>query len=271
MPTLNVDGDKLHYFDEGTGVPIIFVHGSCGGARQWRALAAGLKEDYRAVCLDLFGSGESQSWPIERKWTAQDDGRAIDAILDLLGEPAHFVIHSGGGHFAYPTIRHRPQNIRSLTFFEPVYFHLLRETGDPLFAQPEEMANRYREALDDGNREQAMAGFVDAWAGSDGAWNALPDQIKSAMKVGSDRLYHEWTTNWHEQPTRQDLANLDIPALLFKGTETIESMHRVCEIVRDSLTTCSYVEIEGAGHMSPFTHAAQVLPSVRAHLATSVR
>lgn len=166
MPTISVDGDRLHYTDEGAGAPIIFIHRSCGGAGQWRGLAAGLKHRYRTVCPDLFGSGQSQHWPIERKWSARDDGRAIGAILDLIGEPAHFVMHSGGGHFAYQTIKDRTQQVRSLTFFEPVYFHLLRETDDPLFAEPEEMANRYRSSMDQGDREKAMAEFVDAWGQS---------------------------------------------------------------------------------------------------------
>jgi hypothetical protein len=50
----------------------------------------------------------------------------------------------------------------SITLFEPIYFHLLHQSGNPLFVEIEEMANRYRHAMDVGNRETAMAGFVDA-------------------------------------------------------------------------------------------------------------
>ncbi|WP_419914124.1 alpha/beta fold hydrolase [Hoeflea sp.] len=271
MPTLDVDGDRLHFTDDGTGTPVIFVHGSCGGAGQWKAMAAGLTDNHRTVCLDLFGSGQSQPWPIERVWTAEDDERAISAVLDRLGEPAHFVIHSGAGHFAYPTIKNRNHDVRSLTLFEPVYFNLLRETGDPLFAEPEQIANRFREAMDNNDLDGAMEGFVDSWAGVNGAWASLPDAIKAMMKIGSNRLYHEWKTNLHDEPSRQDLMRLETPALLFKGSRTIKSMHRVCELIRQHLPACDYMEVEGAGHMSPFTHVSAVLPAVKAHLAACDR
>ncbi len=266
MPTLNVDGDTLHFTDDGAGVPIIFVHGSCGGAGQWRALSGSLQDNYRTICVDLFGSGKSEPWPLSREWTVDDDSRALNKLLDMIGEPAHFIVHSAGGHFSFPTLKTRSEEILSLTLFEPVFFHLLRLSNDPLFSEPEGMANRYRAALDENDRDRAMASFVDSWAGAKGAWQGLPDQIKQMMQMASDRLYYEWLSVWFETPSRQDLAELQIPTLLFKGTDTIKSMHRVCEIVRQTLPQCRYAELEGAGHMSPFTHARQALPAIEEHL-----
>ena len=266
---MNIDGDKLNFSDIGTGKPVIFIHGGCGSGKQWKALSTALSEKYRCIALDLFGNGESEPWPIERIWTVDDDQRAIDAILEYVGEPVHFIIHSGGGHYAYPSIKNSSSQIMSITLFEPIYFHLLHQSGDPLFAEIEEMANRYRHAMDVGNRETAMAGFVDAWAGAEGAWEKFPEPVKAAMRVGSDRLYHEWACLWLDKPSRSDLQALDRPVLLFKGTNTTRSMSRVCDVVQQALPHCKYVELDGAGHMGPFTHAEAVLPFVKQHLAMS--
>jgi pimeloyl-ACP methyl ester carboxylesterase len=46
-------------------------------------------------------------------------------------------------------------------------------------------------------------------------------------------------------------------------------MSRVFDVVQRALPHCKYVEIDGAGHMSPFTHAEAVLPFVKQHLAMS--
>ena len=88
MPTVYVDGDKPHFFEAGNGTPVIFVHGSCGGGGQWGGLSRKLGDDFRCISLDLFGSGKSEIWPLEREWTARDDERAINAVLDYLDEPA---------------------------------------------------------------------------------------------------------------------------------------------------------------------------------------
>jgi pimeloyl-ACP methyl ester carboxylesterase len=269
MTVLDVDGDKLHFVDEGAGAPVVFVHGSCGGARQWKGLASALCDDYRTICIDLFGSGQSESWPIERQWRVDYDGRAINAVFDLLAEPVHLVIHSGGGQFAYPVIRDRPDRILTITLFEPIYFHLLRHDGDALFEEPQAMSVRYRNAVDAGDLEDAIRDFVDKWIGA-GGWNAFPESTRAMMRSGAGRLYYEWLTPWLEAPSRDDLRAQAIPALLIKGSQTLASMHRVCDIVAQSLPDCRYHTIDGAGHMSPFTHVRQVEPLVRRHLAGNV-
>ncbi len=188
MPVLDVGTDRLHFFDEGSGTPVVFIHGSCGGGTQWKRLSSALQEEYRTLCLDLFDCGQSQPWPIEREWTVEDDERAINAVLDFLGQPVHLVVHSGGGNFAYPTIKSRRDHILSLTLFEPTYFHLLRQDGDPLFAEPEDMANRYRAAMDVDDREKAMASFVDVCSGVEGAWDGLPDPCVHGLQGPPRRL-----------------------------------------------------------------------------------
>lgn len=267
MPFLEVGGDRLHFFADGTGAPVIFVHGSCGGGGQWKALAGALKDDYRTLCIDMLGAGQSEAWPLEREWTLDVDARCVNAVLDHLGEPAHLVVHSGGGHFVYPTLQSRRTSILSLTMFEPVYFHLLAEAGDPLFEEPVGIANRYRSLVDGGDREAAMADFVDSWAGIAGAWQSLPERVQDSMRLGSGRLYHEWLSIYRKAPSLADLAALDIPLLLFKGQRTIPSMHRVCELIAGAVPECHYVEIDNAGHMAPFTHAQQALPAIAGHLA----
>lgn len=266
MPVLNVDGDRLHYLDEGAGTPVIFVHGSCGGAGQWRGLASRLQENYRTICLDLFGSGLSEPWPLERPWMVEDDSRAIRAVLERIEGPVHLIAHSGGGHFAYPALQVARDRVLSVTLLEPVYFHLLQWDGDPLFDEPREMAAAYRAAFDEGRGEDAIEGFVDKWVGP-GAWRALPDRVKATMRSGAARLYHEWLLLDLKAPSRADLAALDLPVLLVKGSRTMAAMHRLCDIVARALPRCRYETIEGAGHMSPFTHVEQVAPLVEAQLA----
>jgi len=266
MTIIDVGGDRLHFVDEGSGTPVLFVHGSCGGAGQWKGLASALCDDHRTICIDLIGAGRSQSWPIERQWSVEDDGRAIAAVLDLLAEPVHLVAHSGGCHFAYPVIRDRPDRIRTLTLFEPIYFHLLRQADDALFDEPQAMSARYRKAVEAGKQEDAIRDFVDTWT-RPGTWNAFPQTTRAMMRSGAGRLYHEWLIPWLEAPNRDELRAQAIPALLVKGSRTLSSMHKVCDIVARSLPDCHYRTIDGAGHMSPFTHAAQVAPLVRRHIA----
>ena len=269
MPFLEVGGDKLHYLDEGEGVPVVFVHGACGGASQWKKLASALSDRYRTVCIDLFGNGESEPWPKERRWSPDDDQRPIDTVISRLKGPFHVIAHSGGSNSVYPSLRMHRDRIRSVTLFEPTFFQFLRHAHDDLFSEPEHMATRFRELVDIGDLEAAMASFVDVWANEQGAWNSLPDGVKEKMKIGAGRTYHTWLLPWEDDPKMEDLRDLKLPMLLIKGSETIPSMHRICELIRQGTPGCRYAEIDGAGHMCPFTHWRRVLPLVEEHISNN--
>ncbi len=267
MPDLIYGDERLHFLCMGEAGPaILFVHGSCGGAAQWRALATLLADEFCCICPDNPGIGGSGPWPDNRIWSPADDEAAFKALLERIGRPVHLVVHSGGGHFAYPLIRDCASRLLSLTLFEPVYFQLLRLAGDPLFAEPEQMARRYRAFADAGQQETALADFVDKWARRQGVWQAMPEPVKAMMRQGASRLYREWDLPWFEHPNTADLAAVQFPAMLFMGSQTLDSMKRVCATVRQSIPGCRFVEVEGAGHMAPFTHAEFVVQSLREHL-----
>jgi len=268
MPTLSYGDDTLHYFAWGeAGRPVIFVHGSCGGGAQWKALATSLSDEFRCICPDNPGMGASGPWPSDRTWSFTDDEAALKALLDELSTPVHLVVHSGGGHFAYPLIRDRAADLLSIAMFEPVYFHLLWQAGDPLFAEPEGMVHRFRSFIDEGRTDDALKDFVDRWARRDGAWEGFPEAVKAMMRPGAARLYHEWQSAWFDHPDVDDLAAIDLPFTLFMGDQTIDSMKRVCSIMKQMIPDCRSVEIEGAGHMAPFTHAAIAQEPLRQHFA----
>jgi pimeloyl-ACP methyl ester carboxylesterase len=260
-----VDGDRLHFLQSGTGAPCLLVHGSCGGAGQWRSLIGLLEPDFQVYAVDLFGAGLSEPWPLTRKWSLNDDARAINALIDHIGAPLNLIMHSAGGQFSFPVIDARPHDFLSLTFYEPVYFQLLREAGDPLVEEARGIAARYRAAVEQGNWDGAMRGFVDHWL-EPGAWDKMPASVRDLMQRGAARLYYEWLIPEWDWPLKADFAGLDLPVLLVKGTETIVSMHGVVDILKGALPRVESHIIEGAGHMGPFSHAQEFYKLLKPHL-----
>lgn len=267
MPAIVVGADRLNFIDEGSGPAVVLIHGSCGGAGQWKSLAAGVRgAGFRSLCVDLLGAGDSSAWPVERVWRQGDDTPTLSALLDNVREPVHLVLHSGAGLFAYPLLEQRPQALRSLTLFEPVFFGLLHEAGDPTFAEPRAMASQFRARRDAGDEEGAMAGFVDTWARAEGVWAQIPEPMKARMRTYAARLYHEWAEMPMPLPRRGDLERLRLPTLLLKGSDTIASLHALLDIALAAIPEARLVTLAGAGHMAPFTHADAALPAVVEHL-----
>lgn len=265
--------DRIHYIDEGTpDLPtVVMVHGSCGGAGQWKRLADRLIEQFHVVRIDLPGMGNSTSMPIERVWTIDDDANAVGAVLDeVCSGPFHFVGHSAGCPFSWPALAVREPRVRSLTMFEPVFFGLIQD--DPAFAFPKETAEGFVARADNGDLEGAMAFFVDQWAGVPGMWDSIPEKVRAEMRKGGPRLRHEWASGiigegFHPRDQNAWMGQLaSAPLLLIQGGDTVPAAAKVCDRIAELRPSVTRLTVSGAGHMAPFTHAQHVADAVEAHL-----
>ena len=63
MPVLSRAGLRIDFTDEGAGPPVVLVHSSVSGNRQWRALGEDLADRHRVLAVNLYGYGETTPWP----------------------------------------------------------------------------------------------------------------------------------------------------------------------------------------------------------------
>ncbi|MBP8672235.1 MAG: alpha/beta hydrolase [Sphingomonadaceae bacterium] len=102
MPLLtNREGIALHFVDEGSGMPVILLHGfgmsadSCWGSRGWYPLLNG--HGFRAIALDSRGHGQSAKLTDPALYDSDKMKADVIELLDHLGvEKAFFIGHSMG-------------------------------------------------------------------------------------------------------------------------------------------------------------------------------
>jgi pimeloyl-ACP methyl ester carboxylesterase len=278
MNTFDVAGRTLHYLTAGSGAPLVFVHGSGGSGRQWKHHYQHFSRTQRVMAYDLIGCGANQPLAIPsmaddmpeaeaRLFSYEDDAAALLTAIEHVGGSADVVAHSAGGVGAILAALERPAAFRTLTLFEPVLLSLLRDAQDPTFDAIRDVALSYRLLYRSSGPGAAMGSFVDFWNGA-GTWQQLPEPVRQSMVVGAGRLYLEWGIVLDRAPVLRatDLARLAQPVLYFCGAHTTEPMKQVTDIVLAHLRECRFVEVAGANHMAPFTHAAHVAPDIEAHL-----
>lgn len=281
--SFEVDGRSLNYQAAGSGTPLVFVHGSAGGARQWKHLYEQFARTRRVFAYDLIGCGANRPLFVDafhgdlrgiddRRFSFEDDARALGAAIDRFDGPTHVIAHSVGGVGAVLAALDRPEAIRSLTLFEPVPFTLLRDAGDPAFEPVRAIATQYRFLFERRGPRAAMEAFVDFWNGA-GSWVRLPESVQRSMLTGANRLYLEWGLVLYARADIRlyDLARLRQPVLYFCGWETIAPVKRLTDIVVARIANCRAVTVLGAGHMVPFSHAHDVLSEIEEHLGDADR
>jgi len=92
MPVISSRTLEIDYSDEGHGPPVILIHSSVSGNRQWRSLTDSLTDRYRVLAPNLYGYGGTTPWPdvAPQSLFAQADGGLFgrglgDSLVQLPG------------------------------------------------------------------------------------------------------------------------------------------------------------------------------------------
>jgi pimeloyl-ACP methyl ester carboxylesterase len=116
---VEVNGFGLQYIEQGSGEPIVFVHGAPHDLRAWEPVREAIAKRYRFIAYTqrCFGT---KPWPDEGKnfsiaTHADDLAKFINA---LNARPVHLVGWSHGGLVAVTAALSDPSLIRSLILYE---------------------------------------------------------------------------------------------------------------------------------------------------------
>jgi pimeloyl-ACP methyl ester carboxylesterase len=113
MPTLGAGDVELYYEDRGSGDAVVFLHGLGSSSADWEPQLDALSARYRAIAIDMRGSGRSRAvGPFSVAMFAAD----VAAVIDHLGAaPAHVVGLSMGGMVAFQLALDHAHAVRTLT------------------------------------------------------------------------------------------------------------------------------------------------------------
>lgn len=111
---VEVDGAAIHLSDEGSGVPVVLMHGSFGGLRDWDDWAAALALDYRVLRFDLPRQGLSGPMPAGREGLSGNVA-VLDALVrELALEPVILVATSSSAAPAMAWAAQNPEQLRAM-------------------------------------------------------------------------------------------------------------------------------------------------------------
>ena len=112
---VHVNGVKLAYRLEGSGFPVIFVHGESYSHELWTEQIEAFSERYLFISYDRRGHGLSDDPLTGYSETAHAED--LNALMMHFGiREAHFVVNSRGGSIILQFLKLYPERIRSITF-----------------------------------------------------------------------------------------------------------------------------------------------------------
>ena len=118
MPFFNSDGVKIHFEDQGSGAPVILVHGFASRAEHNWGITGWYKTlapNYRVIALDCRGHGQSDKPHDVNAYGGRVMEEDVIRLIDHLGiRRALLMGYSMGGHLAMGLLAHHPDRFRAV-------------------------------------------------------------------------------------------------------------------------------------------------------------
>jgi pimeloyl-ACP methyl ester carboxylesterase len=250
---------------------VIAFHCSGAGAGEWRALAEALGSPFEVDAPEFYGCESAGMWSGEHAFTLADEAARAIELIDRGEGKVHLVGHSYGGGVALHVAIARPERIASMALYEPSAFHLLShmgEDGREARAEIARVARRICEGIVTGDYRGGMSVFVDYWNGA-GAWEALAPAVQHALVRWAPKASLDFHALLGEPTLPSAYRQLRGPVLLLHGEHAPMPALLIADGLSKLLPESQLVEVAGADHMGPLTHAAEVCALIARHIAAS--
>ena len=270
----NTTDVELYYEDQGSGQPVVLIHGYPLDGHSWERqtrelLAAG----YRVITYDRRGFGQSSK--VDSGYDYDTFAADLDTLLETLDLRDVVLVgfSMGTGELARYVSRHGHERVAKLAFLASLEPFLVQRDDNPT-GVPQEVFDGISEAA----RSDRFAWFTQFY----GDFYNLDENLGS--RISQQAVDASWATAVGSAPVaayavvpawledfRADVAAVreaGKPSLILHGTaDNILPIDATARPFHEAFPEADYVEVEGAPHGLLWTHADEVNAALLAFLA----
>jgi 3-oxoadipate enol-lactonase len=240
--TVEFNGIVLAYEDQGSGEPLVLLHGLCGSSAYWDKVVPLLSEHYRVITPDLRGHGESgvSDEPYPMELMAHD----IAELLEKLHIPQALLFgHSLGGYVTLAFAEQFPEKLRA--------FSLVHSSGFPDDEKGKANRDKGIENIQENGIEPFIEGLNPKLFAPEHLETMKP-MVESIRLIGvatNPKGAMNVLAGMRDRVDRnQILADAQVPVLLIAGeADQIIPLEKAFATKGDHITQ---VKLANAGHMS---------------------
>jgi non-heme chloroperoxidase len=261
---VTANGLSFAYIEQGSGPPLVLVHGSVSDYREWDLQMRPLAKHYRVIAYSRryhwpnVGPGPTADASVDRQ--VED----LAAIIRALGiAPAHIVAHSFGGAVALELALRHPEMVRSLVLEEPGVRSVLGELPDsPTSKASQAVRAEMKEAFATNDPDRIVRTYAARVA--PGEFEKAPRNFREMLVANVAAFQLDY--NARRSPfSCADAQRIKAPALVVCGGRS--PLQRIAEKTAECLTGAKFVRIAGATHWMQHDHAREFNDAVLSFLA----
>lgn len=252
-----IRGARIHYVDEGSGPPVVLIHGFASSLGAWTGVRKALVDKHRVIALDLKGFGYSDRPAGD--YSPKAEAEIVLGLLEKLGVegPVTVVAHSWGSSVALQLTLLQPERVEKIALYDAWVFEDQLPTAF-LWARADGMGEALIGAFYDERTDDKMAiAFYDKKYITEALIETVEDQL---ARPGTKAAALAAIRGQHFEELQKKYKTIDKPVLLLWGREDRVTTLEYGERLSKEMPKAKLIVYPQCGH---FPMIEAITPSTR--------
>ena len=265
IPRLSVNGVHIAYDTQGTGEPVVLVHGWCGARSIWRLQVPELALSHRVIAVDLRGHGDSDKPHGSEHYSIGICADDLNGLLEGLGIPsAVFMGQSMGTLVCQQLSLAHPERVQALILAGAL-------AGSPpagTIVGP--WVERIVEEIEAKGLDEYLKTIVPFWFSPDFDPTAISSFTRDSFKAGQHAAV-AFCRAVSGFSIRDKLSRIKVPTLIVVGERDGRTPVEEAESINRRIPDAWLKIIKSAGHMANVEKPEEFNRAVRTFLDVALR
>lgn len=266
MKRIQLNDHIFPYLEDGSGSPLILVHGSLNDYRSWGEQVTPFAEKYHVIAYSRRYHYPDQPTATITDYSFSLHADDLIALIEALKlAPANIVGASYGGYSALLTALKKPDLVKTMVLVEPpVLPLLLSDVKNPLqilllllknFSAGRSFLNFGMKALEPAKKrfnkgyiKEGIRLFTNGVLGK-GSYEELSEEVKASLLDNAPALRAElFGPGFPPDFPKKEAARLQIPTLLVKGSDSPRFFHAIADELDRLLPLSHQIVVPDTSH-----------------------
>ncbi len=252
MPTVAIDGHRFYYEEQGSGTPLLLIHGAGGHTGLFKGVVSRLATSHRVITYDRRGHSQSPApLPSSKDYLRRSADDAA-ALLREIGAPRAIVVGWGwGGVVSLALAVHHPGAVSRVVLIDaPLHSkkHGVRTTAAFGSALGLGKVGMHRRGA------KRFLRYLFGYNAGGNAFDELDVKVRESLLANSRTVLAEIEAGGGDELSTRELAKIECPVGIIAGSKSARFLVEAVARTARLFPKARVIRVSTGDHAMPIRH-----------------